>query len=321
MAEKFKHLYGPVPSRRLGLSLGVDIIPPKACSLDCVYCQIGRTPVKIARRHCHLPPEEILSEIKNAVAGGLIADFITVTGSGEPTLHSELGFIIDSIKNLTDIPVALLTNGTLLSDPEVRSDCAKADVVLPSLDAADEDTFQKINRPCEGITVESVISGLAAFRQQCSGRIWLEIFLIEGVNTSDEQIGALVRAVERIRPDKVHLNTAVRPTAEPGIRLVSQQKLHLIAERFGPNCEVIAGFEHHQPDVQGAVYTADHLENLVQSTLSMLERRPCSIDDIASGLDVNAEQARQAIKTLLSRAKVRSTNKEGVEFYYAPGSD
>jgi wyosine [tRNA(Phe)-imidazoG37] synthetase (radical SAM superfamily) len=173
VAEEKKYLYGPVPSRRLGRSLGVDIVPFKLCTLDCVYCQLGKTTKKTLQRGDFLPVEAVLAELKSRLADGLEADFITIGGSGEPTLHSRLGALIDGIKKLTSIPVAVLTNGTLLYKKDVRADCAKADVVLPSLDAADEQTFRRINRPRSGLTVEQLISGLCAFRSEFTGQIWL----------------------------------------------------------------------------------------------------------------------------------------------------
>ena len=203
MAGQKEYLYGPVPSRRLGRSLGVDIVPFKFCSLDCVYCQLGPTTEKTLLRSDFVPLEDVLTELKNKLADGLQADFITIGGSGEPTLNSRLGDIIDGIKKITDIPVAILTNGTLLDKQDVRADCAKADVVLPSLDAGDEQTFQKINRPHSELNVERLISGLCEFRKEYAGQIWLELFFIEGFNTDIEQIAKIKDAVSRIRPDKV----------------------------------------------------------------------------------------------------------------------
>jgi wyosine [tRNA(Phe)-imidazoG37] synthetase (radical SAM superfamily) len=202
-----QYIFGPVPSRRLGRSLGVDIVPFKLCPLDCVYCQLGRTTDKVSARKDYAPIDEVMSELKQRLDEGTKADFITISGSGEPTLHSRLGELINRIKAATKIPVAVLTNGVLFDDPLVRADCSRADVVLPSLDAADRQTFERVNRPCAGISIENVISGLCLFRNQFKGRIWLEVFIVEGVNTDPQQIAALRAAIERIKPDKVQLNT------------------------------------------------------------------------------------------------------------------
>ncbi len=257
MVEGLKYLYGPVPSRRLGLSLGVDIVSAKVCTLDCVYCQVGKTTEKTIERREFVAVEPVLAELKQRLAQGLKADFIAISGSGEPTLHSRLGEIIDGIKQITDIPLAVLTNGTLLYRQDVRADCAKADVVLPSLDAGDEQGFRKVNRPHKDISVGKLISGLCAFRNEFPGRIWLEVFLAEGLNTDTEQIAKIKDAVELIRPDKVQLNTAVRSTAEASVKRLDAGKLQAIAASLGANCEVVPDFSprHHGEHVGSVAKT------------------------------------------------------------------
>jgi wyosine [tRNA(Phe)-imidazoG37] synthetase (radical SAM superfamily) len=187
-ANQVGHIYGPVPSRRLGRSLGVDIVPAKICTLDCVYCQIGRTTEKSTVRRAFFDVRAVLGELKSRLAGGVDADYITIGGSGEPTLNAQLGLLIDGIRQITDIPVAIITNGTLLYRADVRADCAKADVVIPSLDAADAEAFQAVNRPAPDISIEKLVLGLVQFREEFAGQIWLEVFLVEGVNTGPEQI-------------------------------------------------------------------------------------------------------------------------------------
>jgi len=302
-------LYGPVPSRRLGRSLGVDIIPFKICSLDCIYCQLGETSQKTVERKEYSPVDDILAEIKSRISAGLNADFITITGSGEPTLHSLLGRLITSIKNITDIPVAVLTNGTLFFRQDVRADCAKADVVLPSLDAADEPTFKKINRPHKDISIANVISGLSAFRNEYAGQIWLEVFLLENVNTAAVHIANLKNAIKLIRPDKVHLNTAVRPTAVPGIKKLDEKSLQTIARRLGKNCEVIADFSRE--------HFGKHAETMTEHLLSILKRRPCSLGDISAALGISADEALNSIDRLQHLGLVTSTEKNGVTFFIA----
>ena len=305
--KKNKYLYGPVPSRRLGRSLGVDVIPLKTCTLNCIYCQLGRTPKTTTERKDYLPIAEILSELQQRLAEGLDADYITIGGSGEPTLHSRLGELIDGIRKITAIPVAILTNGTLLYRPDVRADCAKADVVAPSLDVGDEQAFETINRPHPDITIEKLIDGLGRFRDEYPGRIWLEVFLIEGFNTDTDQIAKLKSAIERIRPDKVHLNTAVRPTAETGVEKVSREKLIRIAEQLGPQCEVIADFiSAHCGLTPG---------DLAQTVLSMLKRRPCSLGDISSGLGIHRNEVSRCISQLQKQGSVCSEEKGGIIFY------
>ncbi|MDD5326341.1 MAG: radical SAM protein [Phycisphaerae bacterium] len=309
MVEKKKYLYGPVPSRRLGRSLGIDVVPFKVCTLDCVYCQLGGTTQKTLRRGDFVPVEAILAELRDKLAEGLEADFITIGGSGEPTLNSRLGELIDGIKKITNIPVAILTNGTLLCKQDVRADCAKADVVLPSLDAGDEQAFQRINRPHPGLSIEELISGLCAFRKEFTGRIWLEVFIIEGFNTDNEQIAKIKSAIGRIRPDKVQLNTAVRPTAEPGIKSLDAKKLQAIAEKLGENCEVIADFAlPHQTRQVG---------DKAEALLSMLKRRPCSLSDICSALGMSRNEALKYIVFLQQHGGLDSERKGGITFFKA----
>jgi len=302
-----KYFYGPVPSRRLGRSYGVDIVPFKVCTLDCIYCQLGKTTEKTIKRRDYGPIEPILAELRETLAEGLEADFITIAGSGEPTLNSRLGELINGIKKITDIPVAVLTNGTLLYKKDVRTDCAKADVVMPSLDAGNEQTFQKVNRPHKDISIEDLISGLCAFRDEFVGRIWLEVFFVEGLNTDAEQIAKISDAIERIRPDKVQLNTAVRPTAEPHLKRLDTEKLRAIAARLGPKCEVVADFSeiHHDSS----------LENKAEDVLSILKRRPCSLNDISSGLGISRNEALKYVTHLLHKGVIHSEEKDGRIFF------
>jgi wyosine [tRNA(Phe)-imidazoG37] synthetase (radical SAM superfamily) len=307
--EGKRYLYGPVPSRRLGLSLGVDIVPHKVCTLDCVYCQLGRTTEKTIERRDYVPIEAVLAELQDRLKEGLKADFITISGSGEPTLHRRLGELIDGIKKLTRIPVAVITNGTLFYRRDVRADCAKADVVVPSLDAGDEAAFGKINRPHGDISIEKLVAGLCAFRKEFAGRIWLEVFLVEGLNTDIAEINKIKGLIERIGPDKVHLNTAVRPTAEPGIRRVDPKKLEAIASQIGPNCEVAADFPPR--------HTTGVIDSRAADILSMLKRRPCSLDDICSGLGIRREEALKHISELRSQGAVRPEEKDGITYFRA----
>ena len=310
-----------MPSRRLGLSCGIDIVPFKVCTLDCVYCQLGKTARTTTERKEYVPIEPVLAELKEALSEGLAADYITIAGSGEPTLNSRLGDLIDSIKKLTNIPVAILTNGTLLYRQDVRDDCSKADVVMPSLDAGDEQTFQRINRPNSVISIEKLISGQCEFRKVFSGRIWLEVFFVEGINTADEQIAKIKDAIELINPDKVHLNTAVRPTADLKITRLSAEKLQQIAGRLGPKSEVVAEFspacsgilsESKIEDVPGHHFVVNRK---TQALLSMLKRRPCSLNDICSGLGIKHNEAIKSISNLQNRGIIQVEEKDGTVFF------
>ncbi|MFC1781033.1 radical SAM protein [Planctomycetota bacterium] len=313
-----RYFYGPVASRRLGLSFGLDIVPLKICTLDCIYCQLGKTARKTIERKDFIPVDSIIAELEISLSAGLKTDFITVAGSGEPTLNSRLGEIIDRIKQITNIPIALVTNGTLFYMPEVRADCAKADLVLPSLDAANEHTFSKINRPHRDISIKKHISGLVAFRNEYPGRIWLEVFLVDSINTDNEQIAEIKTVIEKIRPDKIQLNMAVRPTAQIGLRKLNLNKLQNIAEQLGPDCEIIADFtlsaEKMSPlnEPQGL-----HLDsgNITQALFSMLKRRPCSLSDICSSLELHPNEAMKYVTDMRNRGLIDTEEKEGKIFF------
>ncbi|MBN1974033.1 MAG: radical SAM protein [Sedimentisphaerales bacterium] len=312
-----KYLYGPVPSRRLGRSLGVDIVPVKVCTLDCIYCQIGRTTKKTIERAAYVPVEPIISEISDAISKNLEADYITLAGSGEPTLNSQLGIIIEKIKKITKIPVAIVTNGTLFYMPDVRAECAMADVVLPSLDAGDDETFQRINRPYPDINIEKLISGLCDFRKEYKGQIWLEVFLIESINSRPEQIAKINTAIKRIRPDKVQLNTAVRPTAEEYVRKLDAAKLNDIAAQIGTNCEVIADFSQRQTSENKYKQALKQDKKIAETLFSMLKRRPCSLDDICSSMNLHGNEAIKYISSLIEQGRIQSENVDGT-IYFKP---
>jgi wyosine [tRNA(Phe)-imidazoG37] synthetase (radical SAM superfamily) len=309
MANTSNHLYGPVPSRRLGLSLGVDLVPFKTCTLDCVYCQLGRTTNKTLERKEYVPVNDILAELQEVLDAGLQADYITLGGSGEPTLHSGIGRLIKGIKKITSIPIAVLTNSTLFCLPEVRKDCADADVILPSLDAGDQQTYEAINRPIKQLTFDMLVEGLCALKREFLGQVWLEVFFVDKFNTDDAQIAKISEAIKKIRPDKVHLNTAVRPTAEKGIEKVDSARLEEIARRLSPNCEVVADF------ISG--HCRVNASDVPQTLLSMLKRRPCSLNDICSALGLDASSALVYIDTLKEQGVIWSENKQGKTFFGA----
>jgi wyosine [tRNA(Phe)-imidazoG37] synthetase (radical SAM superfamily) len=311
MAEKkgrTSYTYGPVPSRRLGLSLGVDIVPPKICTLDCVYCQLGRTTKSSTTRADFVDIGAVLAEIEAKLKAGLKTDYITLGGSGEPTLNSRLGDLIDGIRRLTSVPVAILTNGTLLYRDDVRAECAKADVVAPSLDAGDDAVFQAVNRPNPDITIEKLVSGLEQFRREFQGQIWLEVFLIAGVNTDAEQIEKIKGLIQRVRPDKVHLNTAVRPAAEPDVLAVPREVLDRIARQIGGHCEVIGEAPAGRSGRQETRAEAD--------VISVLKRRPCTIQDICAGLGMTRHEAAKHVGHLQGMGMVCSEQRGDVTYFH-----
>ncbi|MEA3409682.1 MAG: radical SAM protein, partial [Candidatus Eisenbacteria bacterium] len=235
-----KHVFGPVPSRRLGFSLGVDPVVPKTCTLDCIYCELGPTTNTTVERKPYVSIDGILEELGARLAEHPQLDFITVSGSGEPTLNSDIGRLIDGIKAMTDVPVAVLTNGTLLTDPDVRAALARADVVAPSLDAVSKGAFERVNRPHESLDPAAIADALVAFAREYHGKIWLEVLFVEGLNDDSGEIERIAGIIDAVRPEKVHVNTVVRPPAERNAHPLSQERLQEIADRFGPTAVVIA---------------------------------------------------------------------------------
>lgn len=304
------HVYGPVPSRRLGFSLGVDILPYKTCSFDCVYCQLGRSAAKSVRRGGYFSCPAILAEIRRALRSGRRIDHITFSGSGEPTLNTLIGPLIREIKKLATVPVAVLTNASLLGRQSVRRALRPADVVVPSLDAATPSGFRRVNRPHPSVGIAGVIAGLEKFRSEFKGQIWLEVMLVKGVNDSAADIAALKRAIVRIRPDRVQLNTVVRPPAEEWAAPLGRQALEKIRKELGRNAEVVADFRKKQR-TPGA-------GNLRQEILGMVERRPVTVKDMASGLGTGTAQVRRQLKSLLRWRRVRRVRHTGT-VYYEPG--
>lgn len=302
-----RFVYGPVASRRLGFSLGVDIIPFKTCTLDCVYCQLGSAGRTTVRRRSWFPPEAILAQIKAAIDSGQRIDVITFSGSGEPTLSRDLGFLIRSIKKMTGIPVAVLTNGTLLGRRDVRRDLAAADIVGPSLDAVPAALFRRVNRPHASLDNRKVIDGLVRFRDEFAGEIRLEIMLVKGVNDSPAAIEAVKKAVVRIRPDRIELNTVVRPPADRRAGALSAASLARIRARLGPKAEVVASFaKRKQAPASG---------DLDRAILVTVGRRPQTAADIAAALGRHRDEVLKALSRLLARGRIRRRDHGGKAYF------
>jgi len=229
-----KYIFGPVPSRRLGRSLGVDLVPYKTCTFDCIYCDLGRTTNKTTSRQSFVSPEEIQKELELILSAlDKKPDFITLSGSGEPTLNNNIGQIIRGAKEITSIPIAVLTNSSLLSLKEVSDDLLEADLIVPSLDAITPTLFEYINRPHGSLRIEEIFSGIIQFRKQYWGQIWLEVLFCRGVNDNRDEIQKLKEVIDRIKPDKIQLNTPVRPPAEDFVFPLTLAQLENIRERLG----------------------------------------------------------------------------------------
>ncbi|MCJ7545911.1 MAG: radical SAM protein [Deltaproteobacteria bacterium] len=292
-----KYTYGPVPSRRLGLSLGVDLVPKKICTYNCIYCQIGRPTLQTVERKEYVPARSILLDVEQSLQEwGAKIDYIAISGSGEPTLNSAIGEIIQGIKKLTTTSVAVITNSSLLHLEEVRQALRAADVVMPSLDAVTPSVFQTINRPLPFLEIEQIIQGLAAFRGEYKGQIWLEILLCRGINDAGEEIERMREAIHIIRPDKVQLNTVVRPGVEDYAAALSPDQMEQIKNALGADVEIIAEFEgdgHRMPQ-----------EAIEERVIRIIQRRPETPDDLAKALGLNDLEIAKILDKLAKEGKV-----------------
>jgi wyosine [tRNA(Phe)-imidazoG37] synthetase (radical SAM superfamily) len=297
--KAYRYLYGPVPSRRLGRSLGIDLVPHKICTYDCIYCQIGDTTEKTLARKEYVPVREIIEEVERFLKEGAPSvDHLSLSGSGEPTLHSQIRSVIEGIKAITSIPVAVITNGSLLYEEEVRQDLLRADIVLPSLDAVSSEVFMKINRPRPGFSVEKVIEGLVEFRKVYKGQIWLEILFCKGINDGKEELLRMKKVVDRIQPDLIHLNTVVRPPSEKWAVPLGQKEMEEIRAFFGKSASIISEFDRHPSMVSEM--------NIKEEILKILKRRPLSLSDLSKGMGIPQNELDKHIKPLVEEGKIRS---------------
>jgi wyosine [tRNA(Phe)-imidazoG37] synthetase (radical SAM superfamily) len=238
-----KHIYGPVASRRIGFSLGLSLTPYKTCDFDCIYCQLGSVNITTTERKEYIPINEILDELKTWIESNkekaAQLQYITLSGSGEPTLNLKAGELISRIKQMTQVPVALISNASLFIDPLLRRQISQADLIVPSLDAVTEEIFQKIDRPDPKIKLTEVIDGLVALRKEFSGKIWLEVMLVKGVNDDLRHIKKIKAVIERISPDKVQLNSPFRSAAQQKVSSVDKRKLAKIKDILGDKAEIV----------------------------------------------------------------------------------
>jgi wyosine [tRNA(Phe)-imidazoG37] synthetase (radical SAM superfamily) len=300
-------VYGPVPSRRLGRSLGVDIVTLKNCTQNCVYCQLGSAPVVPPKRKIFADPILVEKEIKEAVEKNPQLDYITLSGSGEPTLSLDLGRIINFAKSLNVAPVCVLTNGTLLWDAQVRKELSNADLVVPSLDAADEETFRKVNRTENSISFGKYLGGLKKFREEFNGKFHIEILLVEGLNDSDEHLRKLAEIVREISPDGIWIGTISRPPAEKTAKPVSEETLEKARIVIGEKARIIEKFEATANEISR--------EKLADDVFSILKRRPETIAGISKSLGANPNEVLRAINLLYKNHKISPILISGETFY------
>ncbi len=302
-----RYCFGPVPSRRLGLSLGIDILPLKTCNLNCIYCELGPTHEYTCERGGYSDPDDIGRELAQFLDENQPAlDVVTITASGEPTLHTRLGGIIQAVRKAAGRPVAVLTNGTLMDAPSVRESLLKADIVLPSLDAASPQAFRRVNRPCPGLDITRIIEGLISFRKEFPGKMWLEILLVKGVNDSGAELKLLSEAVAAIAPDKVQLNTVARPPAEPWAEPLEYRRLQEVAGLFGGDVEIATS-----PPAKGK----GSYKDLVARIREMLGRRPMTVGDMVKALGVDEAELAPVVESLVERAEAEPVEFGGKRYF------
>ncbi len=306
----YKFLFGPVPSRRLGMSLGIDLVPRKVCSLDCVYCEVGKTTKLTLERKEYIPFVQVINELTHYFENNPDPDYITFSGSGEPTLNSRIGDVLKFIKEKKPkIPIALLTNGTLLFDPEVRAEINRADVVLPSLDAATNPIFQKINRPVPGFDIEKYLQGLIDFRKEFKGKIWLEIFILPEFNLEQRELKKLEEAIIKINPDSIQLNTLDRPGTVADLRPASREELEGIVQLWNlENVEIISPAAQRKDILS---YRSDAEEAIFET----ISRRPCTIEDLMDILGIHINEINKYLDVLEDEKKIESIRQKRGIFY------
>ncbi len=319
------HIFGPVNSRRLGRSLGIDLFSDKVCNLNCIYCEVGKTDRLTCERAEYVPTEKILGEIDRYFAEPgreQEIDVVTVTASGEPTLHTGFGRILAHLRDKTAKKIAVLTNGTTLMDAQVRQELAVADVVIPSLDAARETSFRKIDRPATCVDLPSVIEGLVVFSHEYAGEIWLEILFVRGINDDEGDIQALQDVITRMRLDRIQLNTVARPPLESFARPVGGERMRQIVTTLETNnpgipVDLLArGSDTNIQDAESITGCGRSRDEILAEILQMLKRRPCTAADIDAVFPCGGpEKVEQYLTPLVHSGQVR-TRVHGDRIYY-----
>jgi wyosine [tRNA(Phe)-imidazoG37] synthetase (radical SAM superfamily) len=288
-----RHIFGPVLSRRLGRSLGIDLLPFKTCTYSCVYCECGATSNLTTTRSEFFPASTVIAELDQILSKQPELDYITFAGSGEPTLSLSIGPVITHIK--TKCPrysVAVLTNGSLCTRADVRNDLLKADLVIPTLTTADQHTFERIHRPHPSLRIDTIIIGMEQFRKMYAGALWLEVFIVPGLNTTAEELAGLKEAIERISPDRVQLNTLDRPPAEGWVQPAPEAELDRIREALGTSgIEIISrtlpASRTMVPDYEAV--------GMIQATL---RRRPSTIEDLVRTTGISGGELAKILAAL-----------------------
>lgn len=305
-----QYVFGPVASRRLGKSLGIDPVPPKTCNWNCVYCQLGRSVPLVNKRQEYFPRADIVAEVVRALnkAEPGSIDWITFVGSGEPTLHSGLGWMMREIKKFTSLPLAVITNGSLLYLPEVQQELLVADAVLPSLDAGNPELYRKINRPWPNLSFDQHVHGLVEFRMVYPGKFWLEVMLVKGVNDTPQALQEIAQIVNRINPDRVDITLPTRPPAETWVEPATPDAVNLAEELFGQAAHIVSELV---PQTQILPDT-----DLAEAIMQLIIRHPIPEDDLTNYLaGWTAEQIQQALLKLQTKNQAKLVERFGRHYW------
>jgi wyosine [tRNA(Phe)-imidazoG37] synthetase (radical SAM superfamily) len=298
-----RYLFGPVPSRRYGQSLGVDLAVPKTCTLNCRFCQLGATPQTTLTRMPLPPIAEILAELRCWLTTGQTADFITACGSGEPTLHTDFGDLFRFVRAETACRSLLLSNGSLFYLPEVRRDAALADVVKVSLHAWDQASFERMVRPHASLRFAAILDGYRAFREHFTGRLDLEVFIVPGLNDTPEQAQRIAKLAHSFSPDSITLNTAVRPPADSHVTACPPEQLHALTACFGPAAQE-----------GGAEPVTAPVELTEEALIALVSRHPVSLKVLANTFQKSESDMRTFLAALAQRNRLRLFESQGLFF-------
>lgn len=308
MQKKYHYLFGPVPSRRFGQSLGIDLTPCKTCSLDCVFCQLGHTVKKTVTREVYVPTGAVLTELEEWLKTDGKADYITLSGSGEPTLHYRFGEVLEFIRANSAIPAVLLTNGTMLYLQEVRQAAFRANIVKVSLSAWDQASYGWVNRPHPQLRFDQLIEGQKTFRAQFKGQLWMEVFLIGSLNSTPDDVRKIAALAREIAPDRIQLNTAVRPPSEDFVTALSKEQLSALTHLFQPTAEIIAEFSTNY---------SKHVKANQNTILAMLQRRPCTAKQIADAFGMHLNEVSKYLGKLMRTNQIRAERSNTAVYYVA----
>ncbi|MGM0568697.1 MAG: radical SAM protein, partial [Elusimicrobiota bacterium] len=313
---KNKYVFGPVLSRRLGISLGVDIVPHKTCTYNCLYCECGKTTSLVKKRKEYVPHNLVIEELDSFLSGSPRLDYITFSGSGEPTLNSGIGKIVGFIKDkYPSYKIAVLTNGSLLYKSSVRKDLAYADLIITSLDALSEKVFNRINRPEKSITADQLIKGIKQASVEFKGKFWVEIFILPGINDSDSELSLIRELLMEINPDKVQLNSMDRPGAEKDLSTPHIKDLLRVKDILLPvESEIISNKNIENSAFENLTPREDP-EVLKEKIIMLIERRPCTLNDLKSIFKLNEKELKKYLRQMIKSGRISTSERKRGVFY------